>query len=452
MQLGVNSEAEIVSSAPMLLFGSPESWLLNEKWRQLLSKMKDLVGIVVDEVHLIYKWGQGEKGRSAFRECFARLGELRSLVKAGTPVLALTASADLESRARVKRLLLMDSATIVNESPNRQNIRIGLKHHSGGSLDCLDWVVKEEKMLGVGRDPEHRQENMLIGMFHSKTLQSNKSRVLSSFSGDGNCRVVVATTALGLGLNFPNISHVILYGVPEDVEALLQEIGRAGRDGSQSHAVVYCVKQHTPVDEKVKSLLQAVTSSCLRKELYKHFEQQPSHIVPGHLCCTYCHSKCQCQPEGCKEPIPEYELPSEAKIQTRCRQVTDEDKSLLATLLTEYKDTLLPNSSHLYTTKAACTGFSDDLIKDVLEHCPNIFDINYICTHLPVFSKEHATKILRIIHEVFEDIDNCPTILSPESVSPPDVNYTGYYDEMHSEELSSLSSQESGMSPIQWSD
>ncbi|KAK7880511.1 hypothetical protein WMY93_032853 [Mugilogobius chulae] len=66
MQLGVNSEVEIVSSAPMLLFGSPESWLLNEKWRQLLSNMKDLVGIVVDEVHLIYKWGQGEKGGVPF--------------------------------------------------------------------------------------------------------------------------------------------------------------------------------------------------------------------------------------------------------------------------------------------------------------------------------------------------------------------------------------------------
>ncbi|KAK7912488.1 hypothetical protein WMY93_012699 [Mugilogobius chulae] len=140
MQLGVNSEEEIVSASPMLLFGSPESWILNEKWRNLLSTTKDLLGIVVDEVHLMYKWGQGEKGTRAFRECFSRLCELRSIVKTGTPILTLTASADLEARARVQKLLLLDNPTMVNESPNRKNIRIGLKQHSGVSMDCLDWV------------------------------------------------------------------------------------------------------------------------------------------------------------------------------------------------------------------------------------------------------------------------------------------------------------------------
>lgn len=148
-----------------------------------------------------------------------------------------------------------------------------MTHVSGPHLECMDWIVQEVKEKGVtmspviiycqtlkdvgrvfcyikaelgedcwvGRDSMHQAENMLTGMFHSKTLPQNKSRVLSSLSGEGNFRVVVATTALGMGLNFPNISHVILYGVPEDMEAIVQEIGRAGRDGKQSHAVIYCI-------------------------------------------------------------------------------------------------------------------------------------------------------------------------------------------------------------------
>ncbi|CAM4659375.1 unnamed protein product [Leuciscus chuanchicus] len=245
----------------------------------------NLVGIVVDEVHLTYKWGNAAKGEKAFRESFAKLGELRAIVKPGTPVLALTASADLQSKAIVKKQLHLDNATTVTVSPNRTNIRLGLSRVSDRSLNCLDWLVEEVKEKGlnmspviiycrtlktVGRvfchlkaelaeyawvDQEHKVDNLIIGMFHSHTLPQNKSRVLSSFTGECNCRVVVATTALGMGLNFPNISHVVMYGVPEDVEAMLQQVGRAGRDGSQSHAIVYTIREYARADDEADSFL-----------------------------------------------------------------------------------------------------------------------------------------------------------------------------------------------------
>ncbi|XP_035658335.1 probable ATP-dependent DNA helicase RecS [Branchiostoma floridae] len=86
-QLGKNNE-EILQGNVELVFGSPESWLLNDKWRDMLASpvyRKNLVGIVVDEVHVTYKWGQNKKKKRgpAFRESFSRLGELRSLVKEG---------------------------------------------------------------------------------------------------------------------------------------------------------------------------------------------------------------------------------------------------------------------------------------------------------------------------------------------------------------------------------
>lgn len=107
----------------------------------------------MDEVHLTYKWGHGEKGKPAFREAFARLSELRSLVKANTPILALTASADLQSRGRIKKQLLLDNAMDLTESPNRSNIRLGVHHVSGPSLDCLDWIAKEVKDKELSMSP-----------------------------------------------------------------------------------------------------------------------------------------------------------------------------------------------------------------------------------------------------------------------------------------------------------
>ncbi|CAB1432143.1 unnamed protein product [Pleuronectes platessa] len=77
MQLGVHDEVDITSGRCQLLFGSPESWLLNKKWRDMLGSdvfQANVMGIVVDEVHLTYKWGQAAKGQTPFRESFAEVG------------------------------------------------------------------------------------------------------------------------------------------------------------------------------------------------------------------------------------------------------------------------------------------------------------------------------------------------------------------------------------------
>nr|XP_054593292.1 uncharacterized protein LOC129160144 isoform X2 [Nothobranchius furzeri] len=110
MQLGVHALKDIRKANCQLIFGSPEAWLMQSKWREMLSTKtfrNNLLGIVVDEVHLIYKWGKADKGHKAFRECFAKLGELRSIVRRGTPILALTATADLDSEPLSKNSYIL---------------------------------------------------------------------------------------------------------------------------------------------------------------------------------------------------------------------------------------------------------------------------------------------------------------------------------------------------------
>ncbi|KAL1268431.1 hypothetical protein QQF64_033794 [Cirrhinus molitorella] len=86
-QLGVHDDRDILEGRFSLVFGSPESWLLNSKWRRMLTSsvyQQNIIGIVVDEVHVTYKWGEAPKGESPFRESFAKLGELRSITKEET--------------------------------------------------------------------------------------------------------------------------------------------------------------------------------------------------------------------------------------------------------------------------------------------------------------------------------------------------------------------------------
>ena len=75
-------------------------------------------------------------------------------------------------------------------------------------------------------------------MYHSKTPTRIQKSVLSSLLNlDGDIRVSIATSALGLGVNIPNVRGIIHYGFPKNIEGYVQEIGRGGRDGLQSYAV-----------------------------------------------------------------------------------------------------------------------------------------------------------------------------------------------------------------------
>ena len=271
-------------------------------------------------------------------------------------------------------------------------------------------------------------------MYHRDTHEDEKSQILSSLGGEGNCRVVIATTALGLGLNFRTVSHVLMFAVPEDVETIVQQAGRAGRDGSQAHAVVYKLKRQRHADNGIKELLKNKKTMCFREALYKTFEQNTTCVEPKHLCCTHCHSKCACTPEGCREPKPVYELfQCVPTVPTRTRQVLPEHKVLIREKLESYRDSLVPENAHLFTSKKGCTGFGTEVIDAVIEHSPEIFDMSYIKRTIPVFFQHHANEILKTIGEVFQDLDGLDTSHLETSDSSrfdlPDMYYSGYFDE-----------------------
>ena len=77
-------------------------------------------------------------------------------------------------------------------------------------------------------------------MYHSSTPEANKEAILTSLRAvDGKCRVVFATNALGLGIDVKGLHTVVHWGPANTLESYMQEIGRCGRDGGQSRAVLY---------------------------------------------------------------------------------------------------------------------------------------------------------------------------------------------------------------------
>ena len=95
-------------------------------------------------------------------------------------------------------------------------------------------------------DKPHHSSNRVVGIYHAHTHSKYKERVLSSFKSlSGTIRVVVATTALGMGVNFPDVKYIVHAGLERSLVDYIQAAGRAGRNGTMAtswHSVQQTLK------------------------------------------------------------------------------------------------------------------------------------------------------------------------------------------------------------------
>ena len=107
------------------------------------------------------------------------------------------------------------------------------------------------------------KKDLIIGIFHSMSWQKNKERILNSLRENGKKRIIVATTALSMGINFPDIRYIINWGPARTLLDFHQQAGRAGRDGEQSHVIIiYHGQQVSNCEDDVKEFVK--TDSCYR--------------------------------------------------------------------------------------------------------------------------------------------------------------------------------------------
>lgn len=123
-----------------------------------------------------------------------------------------------------------------------------------------------------------------------------KEKLLQSFCQAGSkLRIVIATTAFGLGIDCPDIRRVYHWGPPDDVYSYVQESGRARRDSEQSEAVLLYGKVKEYTSDKMREY--AESKQCRRVTLFKHFllGDDVQSTIPGCRCCDICTVSCQCQ-------------------------------------------------------------------------------------------------------------------------------------------------------------
>jgi DNA topoisomerase-3 len=231
--------ADYLAGKLEFLFIAPER-LGVRGFPELLARRKPAL-IAVDEAHCISHWGHD------FRPDYRMLKERLPLLRPA-PVIAMTATATPLVQRDIVSQLGMNDARLFIHGFRRENIAIELvevrPQNRSGMVRKL--LAESGRRPALVYAPTRKQAEALAeelatshpaAAYHAGLEAEQRDLVQAAFLA-GELEVVVATIAFGMGIDKPDIRTVIHTAMPGSVEGYYQEIGRAGRDGKLSRAVL----------------------------------------------------------------------------------------------------------------------------------------------------------------------------------------------------------------------
>ena len=274
-----------------LLYVAPER-LVMPRMLDLLEQSR-IALFAIDEAHCVSQWGHD------FRPEYLQLSLLHERFPA-VPRIALTATADMQTRVEIRNRLALNDARVFVSSFDRPNIRYTIvdkqdarqqllrfirETHAGdaGIVYCLSRKKVDEtaawlKTQDVAALPYHAGMDSAARADHQARFQCDEGVVM------------VATIAFGMGIDKPDVRFVAHLDLPKSIEGYYQETGRAGRDGTAADAwMTYglgdVVQQRRMIDQsegseeyrrvsfaKLEALLGLCeTAGCRRVRLLDYF-------------------------------------------------------------------------------------------------------------------------------------------------------------------------------------
>jgi superfamily II DNA helicase RecQ len=221
------------------LFIAPER-LRVSGFPEMLAKRKPSL-IAIDEAHCISQWGHD------FRPDYRLLGQYLPTLRPA-PVVALTATATATVQHDIRKQLGLESPVSFIHGFRRDNIAIEAVEVAQGQRGelALDLLSDPDRRPAIVYTPSRKQAESVAAMlathfataaYHAGLDAERRSRVQNDFQR-GKTEVIVATIAFGMGIDKPDIRTVIHTALPGSIEAYYQEMGRAGRDGKPSRAIL----------------------------------------------------------------------------------------------------------------------------------------------------------------------------------------------------------------------
>ena len=278
-------------SAYKLIYLSPE--LLQDQHVQNQLKRISISLFVVDEAHCISQWGH------EFRPDYLKLNDTIQLTD-NPPVLALSATApqavqndiihSLKRPNMVKHIYPMDRENIAfsickvqHDTDKMEKITNLLETYHVPTLIYFSSRRATEKVTDELLD---KLPTKRIAFYHGGMEPIDRIAIQQQFMND-QLDVICCTSAFGMGINKNNIRLIIHFHFPPQLEAFIQEVGRAGRNGKTSVSVLLyseqdtylpqnMIEQELPTENQLKHVLQYV-SSMPRNQIIPKFDDEMAH-------------------------------------------------------------------------------------------------------------------------------------------------------------------------------
>lgn len=197
--------------------------------------------LAVDEAHCVSQWGQD------FRPSYLKIAEFLQSFRRRPPVGAFTATATEQVKEDIRQLLLLQDPLCLTTGYDRPNLFFEVVRTKGKENWLEQFIDNRPGQCGIvyclTRKTVEAVCATLIGhgvsaaRYHAGLSDEERRRSQEDFEFD-RVRVIVATNAFGMGIDKSNVSFVVHYNMPKDLESYYQEAGRTGRDGSPARCVL----------------------------------------------------------------------------------------------------------------------------------------------------------------------------------------------------------------------
>ena len=227
--------------------------------------------VAIDEAHCISQWGYD------FRPSYLKIATIRDYISEKVPFLALTASATPQVTEDIMKKLAFREKNVLRTSFERKNISYLVRRVE----DKGTYLIKAlHKAKGSGivyvRSRKRCKElaelmvanGISADFYHAGLPVELRDKKQTAWSA-GETRVIVATSAFGMGIDKAEVRFVIHYDIPDSVESYFQETGRVGRDNKPAYALLLyspsdkrhledSLKKKFPPVEKIKDIYEAL--------------------------------------------------------------------------------------------------------------------------------------------------------------------------------------------------